>query len=111
VLAFERLETKSTPSTLLLALAPQNDSFHVSLEGIGDNSSSDGPDWVAVDTSANWRFEFSTQQLLYFVEENTWQPRRDTNPVSVPTAAQCQRIDEMMKLDDSEIRALVIVDP
>jgi hypothetical protein len=109
-LGFERLEVKATPSTLLLALAPLDETFHVAVEQTRDLAGSAEPQWLEVDTSANWRIHFSTHELLHFVDQNTIRRGRDTCAVDAPTAEQCQQVDEMMKLGDHDTRALVISD-
>ena len=109
ILAFERLEAKSTPTSLLLALAPLDETFHVTVEQMRDDEVP-GHQCLDVDTSANWQFQISTHQLLCFVEENTSCRVEDVSPVARPSAEQCQRVDEMMKLDDVDTRVLILAE-
>jgi hypothetical protein len=106
-LTFERLETKATPSSLLLALAPLDESIHVSIEQIRECATAG---WPGMDTSGNWQFEFLTGDVLRFVERNTRHQDRDSASIACPTAEQCERIDETMKLGDGDVRALIIAD-
>lgn len=111
-LSFEQLETKCAPSTLLLVMAPMDDAFHVAIENASaDSSSSSNTEIVCapVDASASWQFQFSTNDLLRFVHENTSSSAPSTT-TSAPTAEQCRGADEMMKLGDQDLRALVIAD-
>jgi hypothetical protein len=110
VLAFERLETKATPSSLLLSLAPLDEPFHVNVEQLRDAADAPSASWVDVDTSANWQFQFTTSDVLQFVNDNTVQRRSDTSGVATPTRDQCRHVDEMMKLNDGDARALIMAD-
>ena len=109
-LSFEQLDTKCAPSTLLLVMAPLDDSFHVAIE-----ESQSGPSHVAtvseqIDTSANWQFQFSTSDLLRFVNDNASGSEPSLSCSTVPSVEQCRGADEMMKLGDQDLRALVIAD-
>jgi hypothetical protein len=106
-LAFERLETKATPAVLLVALAPLDDATHERVEPVvQDESESLGP----VDTSANWQFCHSVVTLLQFVDEHTMPGARESAVCSPPTWDQCHSADEMMKLQDRDLRTLVMAD-
>jgi hypothetical protein len=109
-LAFEQLETKCAPSTMLLVMAPMEDSFHASVEQSRVDSGSTAIVCAQVDTSANWQFQFSTSDLLRFVNENTSCSASSSTTTAAPSPEQCRGADEMMKLGDQDLRALVIAD-
>jgi hypothetical protein len=110
-LSFEQFETKCAPSTLLLVMAPMEDSFHVAVESRANSKEEDSEIVCAqVDTSANWQFQFSTSDLLRFVDDNASCTAPSATVSAAPTADQCRGADEMMKLGDQDLRALVIAD-
>ncbi|MGE3778291.1 MAG: hypothetical protein AB7F89_13970, partial [Pirellulaceae bacterium] len=88
VLSFERLEVKATPTSLLLALAPQNDNFHAAAERMWEPSSTEFR--LQLDTSANWQVAVSTQELLRFVEDHSCCQDRDYLATSSPSVEQCR---------------------
>jgi hypothetical protein len=110
VLAFEPLETKATPSSLLLALAPLDESCHVTVDQLREQAPSADSNWMTADTTANWQFTFTTRDLLKFVDDNTIPRDKDTGSIERPSAEQCQRVDEMMKLADDDARAMIVPD-
>jgi hypothetical protein len=109
-LSFEQLETICAPSTLLLVMAPMEDSFHVAVERSQSDSTSSQIVAAQIDTSANWQFQFSTSELLRFVDDHTACSTLSNAVSTAPTAEQCRGADEMMKLGDQDLRALVIAD-
>ena len=109
-LSFEQLESKCAPSTLLLVLAPMEDSIHVAVEQSRADLGSAQIICAEVNTSASWQFQFSTSDLLRFVDDNTSCTASPNVAAAVPTAEQCRGADEMMKLGDQDLRALVIAD-
>ncbi len=106
-LSFERLETKATPAALLVALAPLDEATHERVETIAQDTSAS---LVVVDISANWQFCHSVVTLLQFVDEHTDPEARESAVCSSPTWDQCHSADEMMKLQDRDLRALVMAD-
>ena len=58
--------------------------------------------------AAQWRFQHSNPELLRFVEEHTADRQEDLQAEQWPTQQQCRTADEMMKLHDRELRAMVI---
>lgn len=110
ILAFERLESKATPSSLLLVLAPMHDGAHGALEQALHDPTSSAGSFPAVDASANWQFSVSTVELLHFVETNSYHTRVDTIEVPMPSVEHCRCADEMMRLGDPDVRSMVIAD-
>ncbi len=104
-LAFERLETKATPAALLIAIAPLDEATHERVECVVQYNSES---LIEVDTSTNWQFSHSVYTLLQFVDEHTLQRSRDSAVCAPPTWDQCHSADEMMKLQDRDLRALVM---
>jgi len=104
-LSFERLETKATPAALLFAIAPLDDVTHERVErAVQDSSRS------AIDASANWQFSHSVCTMLQFVNEHTLSESRESEVCAAPTWDQCHSADEMMKLHDRDLRALVMAE-
>ena len=108
-LGFERLESKCVPTTLLLAVAPLDESFHVTVEQARDQGCAELV-CPAAATSENWQFQFTTADLLQFVHNNTHSTSVNVTAISQPTKEQCRSADEMMKLGDQDLRAFVIAD-
>lgn len=116
-LTFERLETKATPAALLIAMAPLDDASHDQIEPVAQDSNQS-----LIDSSTNWQFSHSVGTLLQFVDENTNAsqehaaspnalPRsHDSQVCAPPTWDQCRGADEMMKLHDRELQALVMAE-
>ena len=115
-LAFELLENKCTPSTVLLAFAPLDDSFHSQFEqarqsvAFGNASGAFGNvSGMKLDVASNWQFQISSTNLLQFVHDNT-NGSATTASMVRPDPEQCRAADAMMKLGDHDLRALVISD-
>jgi hypothetical protein len=110
-LTFERLETKATPAALLIAVAPLEDAVHDRLEPIilGDSRTQTDQQSANV-SSTNWQFSHSVGTLLQFVDQNTPPTAGGTSMCAPPTWDQCRSADEMMKLQDRELRALVMAE-
>ena len=104
-LSFERLETKATPAALLFAIAPLDEIVHERVERVVQDSSQS-----AIDASANWQFSHSVCTLLQFVENHTSPESRESAVCTAPTWDQCHSADEMMKLHDRDLRALVMAE-
>ena len=96
----ERLEDKRSPASLLLILAPAAEQVHEAIES--------QPERLTTDASTNWSFHHPTRQLLSFVEAETQLSRPPCQGGELPTPEQCRCADEMMKLQDEELRALVL---
>lgn len=109
-LAFERLEHKCAPSTLLLAIAPLDDDFHAAVEESREKDAAVELVCPTSDVSANWQFQISTSDLLRFVDRNTQSGSAENRIAVKPSAEHCHSADEMMKLGDQDLRALVIAD-
>jgi hypothetical protein len=103
-LAFERLERKTLPSTLLLLFAPLDDDAHNGAEQAGLFDETSGIRTVA----AQWRFEHEASELLRFVEQHTRHTRAGMH--DRPTAGQCLAVDAMMQLKDATLRSMVASD-
>jgi len=99
ILAFERLERKASPCSLLLHVADADD-------GLAEEAQSEvgrERDWA----SSNWTHQFSTSDLLLFIEENTSEATTD-RPAQTPTSTESETADEMMKLDDTQLRSMIV---
>ena len=98
VLAFERLERKASPCSLLLLVAstdavPEESQREVGLE--------------KVSAASNWTHRVSTTELLTFIEANTSEATPD-RPAQTPTSTESVTADEMMKLDDTDLRSMIV---
>lgn len=100
ILAFEQLERKASPSSLLLLVAESDGAFPVEemQREIGLER-----EWAA----SNWRHRISTAGLLRFIENNTSDTTHD-RPASAPTAIESEAADQMMRLDDTELRSMIV---
>ena len=101
-LAFERLEAKRLPTSLLLMLAPLGDTWHADSETLLAER--------GVDTADHWCHPHSAAELIRFVEEQTPKRGNAGRPLATPSTDQCEEADRMMKLQDSNLRAAVIVE-
>ena len=98
ILAFERIEQKASPCSLLLLVADADDGCladQVQREGERDA------------TASHWQHQFSTSELLRFIETNTSDAAHDL-PAPMPTSTSSEAADEMMKLDDSDLRSMIV---
>jgi hypothetical protein len=103
ILAFERLETKASPASLLIAIAPLDPADHEQVEPVVQNSRS-----ALVDASTNWQYHHSVSTLLQFVEEQTRPATGEPEGAGrLPSQDACESADAMMKLDDPDLLALV----
>jgi len=100
VLAFEQLETKRSPASLLVALAPADDDLHADSESAVQQR--------CVDSSAAWHHHHSAEEILRFVERQT--VHGSFRPWTSPTPGDCAGADQMMKLQDDDLRAIVIAE-
>ena len=107
-LTFERLETKATPAALLIAVAPLDDAAHDRLEPVMQSMHSDSQSENV--SSTNWQFSHSVGTLLQFVDQHTPPTASETEVGAPPTWDQCRGADDMMKLQDRELRALVMAE-
>ena len=108
-LAFERLEAKSAPSSLLLLLAVESTDTSLSDEVLNGHQL-EARAAIAV-TSSKWEFEHSPQMLMEFIVTHTSPCPNEITSWTIPSPADCDGADEMMKLEDSELRALVLAEP
>jgi hypothetical protein len=105
-LAFERLESKSAPSSLLLLLATQAELNCLSDEVLCDIPSCSS---ATVQTIASkWQFDHSPQVLIDFISANTSQSPAELETWTPPTQADCDSADEMMKLEDEALHTLIL---
>ena len=98
-LAYEQLELKAAPSSLLMAVS-------------GDISDS-SPAIVATSSIATHSSpascdRYETDQILRFVAENTAGSERAHRTATLPTAAQCVVADEMMGLLPNQSDGLLV---
>ncbi len=100
-LAFELLETKASPSALLLALAPLDESDQRWLEA-------ERAMFAAPTTDAARPTHDANTGLLEFIDQNTRRPSDSPPPWPAPTAAQATAADNMMTVTDSDLRSLLI---
>lgn len=109
-LAFEQLETKATPSSLLLVLAPASDAVHGAFERVEQVRAGEADSPSTGDTSSHWHFQITTLDLLRFVDEQTAVKDADHGVAPHPTPEDCQHVDVMMRLTNDALRSLVIAD-
>ena len=108
-LAFERLEAKSAPSSMLLLLAVESAETSLSDEVLKEHQL-EATATVEV-TGSKWEFEHSPQMLMEFIVTHTSPCPEEIMSWATPSQADCDDADEMMKLEDSELRALVLAEP
>ncbi|MCA9153797.1 MAG: hypothetical protein KDA38_03380 [Planctomycetales bacterium] len=112
-LAFERLESKAAPSSMLVLLAASFDqdvdpefvelgSGHGTTHGTVHTTADFGAD-------AKWEVSHSPTQLLRFISDNTVSDRAELETYVHPTPQQCDGADAMMRLDDQELRAMILL--
>lgn len=101
-LGFERLESKSTPSSLMLLLTPDTAAPADEAAATTEVRASSTVD----ESNTNWHHEHSTADLLRFISANTT-PADQTPSAELPSDDECRTADEMMKLDDDELQGLV----
>lgn len=87
-LAFEQLESKAAPSSLLLVVAA-SDSHSGVAEIVGES--------VASDALRVGNYPYETEQMLRFIAENTTGCEYSQRPSAIPTATACEISDEMMR--------------
>jgi hypothetical protein len=109
-LGFERLENKLLPGALLLLLAPLEEDAHAAAERAGWLDAESGPSTGMRGVAAQWRHHRSIDDLLRYIEENTNAAGAERSAMGLPTVEQCAAADEMMKLGDGEMRAMVLAD-
>ena len=103
-LAFEKLERKDLPSSTWILLAATDPHDQQWFEQVGATTMPRGE----VDrTSHVWQPVHTTNELLHFIDEHTYPERTGARSLPLPSSAQCAAADEMMKLEDSELRDLV----
>jgi hypothetical protein len=71
---------------------------------VGASASSNGN---TEPSSHVWHPTHSADELLHFIDEHTYPERAVVRSLPAPTPVQCAAADEMMKLDDVELRDLV----
>lgn len=101
ILRFERLEPKASPCSLLLLLAPQAD--HQPTDEVVEV---DRGLWTTEIVASNWRYEHSSDEVLQFIHDNT--SSVDDRELQRPTSTASTTADEMMRLDDIELRTLIV---
>ena len=101
-LAFELLEPKASPSALLLALAPLDETTQRAIEF--ERSAYAATVSVGVTHSAN-------VALLEYIDQHTQErPELGHLKVAIPTPAQAAEADKMMQATDTDLRCLLIVE-
>jgi hypothetical protein len=103
VLAFEQLELKASPSSILLLLATGGEQDEATSEVCASASATSG------DSASTWRFAHDTQALLRFIDDNTV-GNHSVIETELPTETECAAADEMMKLDDTDLRTMIVLD-
>ncbi|HJN11954.1 MAG TPA: hypothetical protein QF564_24930 [Pirellulaceae bacterium] len=98
-LAFELLEPKSSPSALLLALAPLDELDQRVIES----------DRAMYATSTNVPNDGSAA-LLKFIERNTRGDEKAGSTMSLPTREQVAATDKMMQTTDTDLRTTLITE-
>jgi hypothetical protein len=104
-LSFELLESKALPGSLLLAFAPLDEDLHGAAARLGLFGEAGSPGVRS--SAAMWSYQHSTEELLRFVEENTDPGEGSPLVWHMPSPEQCAAADEMMKLSDDNLRAMV----
>ena len=99
ILGFERLERKASPCSLLLHVAAAE---HGLTEEVQREVGLER-DWA----SGNWKHQIATADLLRFIEGNTSDIKHD-RPGQIPTSNESETADEMMKLDDIDLRSMIV---
>ncbi len=94
-LAFEQLERKSAPSSLLLLLDPAEHS-----------PTTHHANAVAEHGSLS---RTSAEELLRFIVDHTGQQPVAALPSELPTVEACAVADDMLRLHDSELRSMVLL--
>lgn len=94
-LAFERLESKVFPSAVQMLLAPTGE-----LDRQSETESQ----------AEYWQYQHSAESIIQFVATNARDARQDSGAWDRPSSEQCSSADEMMKLHDGDLRALVIAE-
>lgn len=87
-LAFEQLESKAAPSSILLVVSAGN-----AQSGFADAA----PAPVASEPLRASNYRYETEQVLRFIAENTTGCEYSHRPAALPTAADCEVSDEMMR--------------
>lgn len=104
-LGFEKLERKELPSSTWILLAATDPHDQSWFEQVGETTLRSSE----IDaTSHALQPTYSTDELLHFIDEHTYPDRSPARSLPTPSPAQCAAADEMMKLDDLELRDLVL---
>ncbi len=98
-LAFELLEPKASPSALLLALAPLDESDQRVIE-------SDRAIYATTTNAAN----DANAALLKFIERNTRSHEGAGAEMSLPTRERAAATDKMMQATDTDLRTTLITE-
>ncbi|MCA9121344.1 MAG: hypothetical protein H6822_17890 [Planctomycetaceae bacterium] len=95
-LSFEQLEVKSAPSSVLLIMLADGVPG-ASIEPAAESAVTTGQCAVV---SANYRMgpQYATEQLLRFIEDNTFDCQQIARSAMLPTALACEAADEMMRV-------------
>ncbi len=99
-LAFEELEPKAAPSSVLLVAAGSTaDSQLAQLTTCT----------FATDAAIVPSYQYETDHLLRYIEQNTDRIELSHGPVPPPTSAQCAASDEMMSLMAGSSNSLFVL--
>ena len=96
-LAYEQLESKAAPSSLLLAVSGEGS--HPTRAAVASSS-------IAPQTTDDC---YETDQILQFVAEHTTGSERAHRWAALPSAAECAAADEMMSLIPAECNSLLVL--
>jgi hypothetical protein len=99
-LIFEQLEAKSAPSSVLLVML-SDATASSNVEGtIGS---------VALPSFQATDYRYDGEQVLRFVADNTADTPHAHRPAEVPTRAECETSDEMMRIVTAETNSLFVL--
>ncbi len=97
-LAFELLEPKSSPSALLLALAPLDEPDHRAIES------------ARTMYSSTHAVHEANAGLLKFIERNTQSHKGAPVTMALPTQEETSATDKMMQATDTDLRTTLITE-
>ncbi len=101
-LTFELLETKASPSALLLALAPLDEADQEQIESARALYAAPLINKVEINPT--------NAALMKFIEENTRSSADVRSARPMPTAAEAAAADTMMMATDTDLRSMLITE-
>jgi hypothetical protein len=104
-LAFEQLESKAAPSSILLVLSAD----HTDATNAVSQPAELTPAYFVTDSLRVSNYRYETEQILRFISENTTGGEHASRPAALPTAAACAASDEMMRQIAVESTSLFVL--